>query len=292
MKLKYITPPLDAGGSAVPGCGTIHISEIEPTLTKLSDDLEFPFDLNDYILGSTGKREYSGDIDLVLDESWYGNGHKAFHAELVELFGRENTARNGEMVHLKYPIQNYNSSLQDMQPRTGFVQVDFNFGDPNWERVYHYAPGDSSEYKGAHRNLAIAAIASIVDKTTSDILDLYDRPVSQIRWKWGPKGLIKVNRHSILDSETNQWFRKQIDENVEGPIYDADQIARILFPEDGTADDLHSLETIMAAVKRNYGMADCERIWKRMAHNFSEWKDGKNFVYPSEITPYFQSNDK
>ena len=275
MKLKYIEPPANEGGAAVPGCGTIHRSEIHATLTKLSDDLEFPFDLNDYVLASTGKKEYSGDIDLVLDTEWYGEGHKSLQADLAKQFGPENVARNGQMVHLRYPIVGFDASLQGALPRTGFVQVDFNLGDANWERFYHFSPGDKSEYKGAHRNLIMAAICSSVNVKTSPLLDFYDRPISQIRWKWGPKGLIKVNRCS--KEIDDQWSRKQFDEVIEGPLYDPEQIARILLPVDGTEANLESLETIMEAVKRNYGMVDQERIWKRAASNFYDWPAGRNF---------------
>jgi len=289
MKLAYITQPTDLGGTAVPDCGTIYISELKPTLDKLSADLDLGINLNDFMIGSTGKREYSGDIDLVLR---YDAGHKAFHIMLVDKYGLSSTARNGDMIHLKYPIVDFDATKDAAQPRTGFVQIDFNFGDVDWEKVYHYAPGDDSEYKGAHRNLIIAAISSLVDNEKSPILDFYDRPVTHIRWKWGSKGLIKVNRHSVLDNETNEWSRKQFDTNIAGPIFDADQIAKILFPLDGTSKDLHSLETMMGAVKRNYGMADQERIWERTARNFSEWKQGNLFVYPAEISRYFLLNDK
>lgn len=292
MKLKYIVEPLNAGGSAVPGCGTIHISEIKPTLDKLSDDLLFPFNLNDYVLGSTGKREYSGDIDLVLDYSQYNAGYKEFHKNLVNQFGLEVTARNAEMVHLKYPIKNYNILLQGYQPRTGFVQIDFNFGDEKWERFYHYSPGEESGYKGAHRNLAISALASVFKLSVSPILDFYDRPISLVKWKFGPKGLIKVKRQSIINPKNDKWSNKQTDTIIEGPYYNADRIAKILLPVDGIASDLNSLETIIAAVKRNFGMVDQERIWLRIAYNFTSWKYGKDFIYPTEISNYFLSNDK
>ena len=282
MKLNYITPPENAGGTAVPGCGTIHKSEIHATLTRLSGELEFPFDLNDYIIASTGKREYSGDIDIVLDTAWYNSGAKAFRVDLAKQFGPENVARNADMVHLKYPIVGFDVSLQGYLPRTGFVQVDFNFGDPDWERFYHFSPGNESAYKGAHRNLAIAAICGAITEPSGEF-DSFDRPVSLIRWKWNPKGFVKINRHSIQDSEGN-WYRKQVDEVLMGPFFDGPTIASILFPIDGQKEDLDSLETIMNAVKRNYSIENQWRIWKRMASNLSDWKDGKNFIYPPEIT--------
>ena len=291
MKLKYKETPASEGGAALPACGTIHLSEVRPTLTKLSDELEFPFDLNDYVLGSTGKKEYSGDIDLVLDDKWYSHGPTQLRNELEELFGKENVARNGNMIHLRYPIVGYNATLDERKPRTGYVQIDFNLGDSAWERIYHYSPGDESEYKGAHRNLAIAAITTVSGVTSSRILDGYDRPVEQCRWKFGPNGFIKVRRTSSKD-RAGVWKRKQDDVALLPPVRNASEIAEILFPIDGKESDLHSLETIMLAVKRNFGMVDQERIWRRCAENFHDWRDGRNFIYPPEIEKYCPPNDK
>lgn len=292
MELKYKVPPENEAGTAVQGCGVIHIHEIQPTLTKLSNDLEFPFDLNDYTLGSTGKKEYSGDIDLVLDNKWWVYGSKALKEDLDGIFGKENVKIQGSMVHLKYPIVNYNEKQDKRKPRTGFVQIDFNFGDTEWEKFYHYSPGSESAYKGAHRNLALAAITFAVNKTDADEKDSYDRPVWEIRWKWSPKGFVKVRRVSLKDSRTGNWMKKREDVVIEGPHFSPEQIARILFPKDGVISDLNSLETIISAVKRNYSLDEQELIWQRMASNFRDWRDGKDFVYPSEIDRYFSINDK
>lgn len=292
MKLKYRTVPINLGGGAVSGCGTIHRSEIRSTLLKLSDDLEFPFDLNDYVLGSTGKKEYSGDIDLVIDSRWYSGKIFDLRNDLENLYGKNLVSRHGNMLHLKYPIVGYNSLYNQCQPRTGFVQVDFNFGNADWERFYHYSPGEDSEYKGAHRNLAIAAITAVTGTIDSRILDGYDRPVEQIRWKFSPNGFVQVRRISVKEHNTGVWKRKQEDTVLTGPVLNPVQISEILFPLDGTADDLCSLETIMSAVKRNFGMVDQERVWRRCAENFYDWPDGRNFIYPEEIAKYLPTDDK
>lgn len=294
MKLKYKSEPSDNGGSAVLGCGTIHKSEIKATLDKLSTTFPcevFGVNLNDFVLGSTGKREYSGDIDLVLDSQWCKMTPADFMAFLRLHYPQDAVAKNGAMVHLRFPIVGFDPSKDEVKPRTGFVQIDFNFGDAAWEKVYHFSPGDASAYKGAHRNLAIAAITTVVDIKKSDEVDTFNRPVVLTRWKWSPHGFVRVIRVSKRDKYSNMWMKKQEDTVVKGPIFDADQIAKILF-EDGTAKDIESLETIIAAVKRNFGMVDQERIWQRMAGNFRDWKDGRNFEYPSEIAAYFQPDDK
>lgn len=292
MKLNYIVTPSDLGGTAVSGCGTIHKSEIKDTLTKLSKDLDLPFDLNDYTLGSTGKREYSGDIDLVIDTMWWLEGPGAFREKLAEKFSLESTSRHGDLISLRYLIVGYKENLQEAQPRTGYVQIDFNFGDVLWEKFYHYSPGDQSAYKGGHRNLAIAAISAIVGVTDSILKDDKGRPQQQIRWKYSPKGFIKVNRRCLLDERTGNWMKKQHDTILE-VLHDPDKIAKALFLDDNASEeDLVSLETIMEAVDKYCGLVEKERIYRRMASNFGDWNQGKLFKYPPEIEAYFQRNDK
>lgn len=297
MKLKYIGTPTNLGGTAVPGCGTIHRSEVSPTLTKLSDDLELPFDLNNYTLGSTGKREYSGDIDLVIDNVWWDHGISAFRENLEKLFGKENVTRNGDMLHLKYPIVMYKEELRGAKPRTGFVQIDFMFGNAEWKQFYHYSDPNSA-YKGAHRNLMLAAVTS--ELNIHPYIDLNDncptiweggRPTSIIRWKWGSNGLIQVHRHSVKDKR-GHWKQKQEDTILAGPYFDPKTIAGILFPQSNPENIFDSMETVMEAVKKNYGMVDCERVWRRSAQNFYNWPEGKLFEYPPEIASYIPPNDK
>ncbi len=247
---------LSEGGGALPGCGTIHISEVNPTLTKLSVELELPFDLNDFVVGSTGKSEYSGDIDVVIDKVWYDGSVEDLHTELRSLFSTEDIARNGAMLHLKYPIENFDKQYAERLPRTGFVQVDFMFGDLEWEKFFHYSHGSESEYKGFHRNIAISAITRATAIVFSHELDDHGRPVSLERWKWSPKGLLRVIRSSRPRANgAPGWMKTQTDAVIDGPYKDIDLIARTIFPKDGTIDDLCSLETILEAIKRNYDKA-------------------------------------
>jgi hypothetical protein len=295
MKLNYIITPENQGGAAVPGCGTISRYEIKPTLSQLSNDLKLPFDLNNYIIGSTGKRDFSGDIDLVIDNKWWDYGVISFREKLEEIFPKENIARNGNMLHLKYPIpeQFYSAECTDPQPRTGYVQIDFNFGDSDWEKFYHFSPGDQSAYKGAHRNLAIAAISAIVGVLESSERDLQNRPIQIIRWIFGSAGFKKVMRSSIKDSRSGDWLKKQQETILIGPYFDPDTIAELLFEnEEASAKDLFSLETILMAVNRYCGLVEKEKIYRRMASNFYDWPSGRNFYYPDEISRYFPINDK
>ena len=291
MKLKYNKTPPSEGGGAVPGCGTIHINEIEPTLAKLSNHLDFPFDLNDFVVGSTGKSEYSGDIDVVIDKVWWDGSIEEFHKDLRLLFAGTDIARNGAMIHLKYPIENFDKQYNERLPRTGFVQVDFMFGDLEWEQFFHYSHGNESEYKGFHRNIAISAITHSTAIVYSNDIDDLGRPTFLERWKWSPKGLLRVTKSS-RPRTGGGWLKTQAEVVVDGPYKDRNFIARTLFPVDGTPDDLNSLETLILAIKRNYSRQIQEIIYKRIAECFNEHNDAIYFSYPPEIEQYFNPNDK
>ena len=291
MKLKYSKPMPSEGGAAVPGCGTIHISEIKDTLTKLSDDLEFPFDLNDFVIGSTGKSEYSGDIDVVIDKAWWDGSVEEFHKDLKSIYDNADIARNGTMLHLKYPIEHFDTKYAERLPRTGFVQVDFMFGDLEWERFFHYSHGSESGYKGFHRNIALSSITGATGIVFNSDVDDFGRPVQIERWKWSPKGLLRIVRSS-KQRPNGSWLKTQTDVVIDGPYKDKDFIARTIFPKDGTPDDLNSLETIIDAIKRNYTKSMQEVIFKQIANNFKEKEDALYFSYPPEIERYFITDDK
>ncbi len=273
-------------GAAVAGVGTIHISEIKSTLDALSSDLEFPFDLNEFTVGSTGKSEYSGDIDIVIDKQWCDISTEDLHKELKALFGIDAVSRTGSMLHLKYPISDFNKKYNERLPRTGFVQVDFIFGDIEWERFYHYSHGSESGYKGFHRNIAITAITSATAIVHNIEIDDFNRPVSIEKWKWGSNGLLRILRNSNRRAN-GSWLKTQSDLVIAGPIIDRDIIASTIFPIDGTPDDLNSLESIILAIKRNYSRNVQNEIFKKIAESFNKTADALYFSYPPEIEQYF-----
>jgi len=276
-------------GNALPGCGTIHIDEVKPTLTKLSIDLEFPFDLNNYVLGSTGKKEYSGDVDVVLDTKWYSGNAKSLKKDANLLLGEENVALNGALLHIKYPIVNYDASKDGRQPRTGFVQVDFNFGDYDRLKLFYFSAGSATKFKGLHRNIALASIAGIVENISSVYTDDQGRPLEQVRWKWSPTGLIRVRR--FIKAKSNGTFNKTATDQPLGIlITDPEGIAKKLLH--GKPEDMDSLETIVAAVKSGFKKEVQEQIFERMAKNFEEKDVVNGYEYTPEISKYFSVGDK
>ena len=158
--------------------------------------------LVDNMLGSTGYKETSGDLDLAVDVS------KISKDVLVQQLlkkGIEATdiKKTGDSVHLKTPING--------NPENGYVQTDFMFGDPNFQRFSMTGSPEGSPFKGMHRHVLLASIAK----------------AQGLKWSY---------KNGLMDRATNEVISK-----------DPSEIAHKLF--NGSAADLASVETILAKIK-------------------------------------------
>jgi hypothetical protein len=156
--------------------------------------------LVDNMLGSTGRKETSGDLDLGIDET------KITKDILIQQMLRkgikaEDIKKSGDSVHLKTPI------LGDAG--NGFVQTDFMFGDPNFQK-FALNTGESN-FKGVHRAILLASIAKAQD----------------MKWSY---------KNGLVDRETNEIISK-----------DPAEIAEKLIG--GTVADLSSVESIVKKIK-------------------------------------------
>jgi hypothetical protein len=158
--------------------------------------------LVDNMLGTTGRKETSGDLDLAVD------ANKISKDVLVQQLLKRGIAaadikKSGDSVHLKTPI------LGD--PNNGYVQTDFMFGNPDWQRWSLRGAGEGSPYKGVHRQVLMASIAK----------------AQGMKWSY---------KNGLVDRETNEIISQNPTE-----------IAQKLI--NGTPADLESVETIVAKIK-------------------------------------------
>ena len=156
--------------------------------------------LVDNMLGSTGRKETSGDLDLGIDET------KITKDILIQQMLRkgikaEDIKKSGDSVHLKTPI------LGDAS--NGFVQTDFMFGDPNFQK-FALNTGESN-FKGVHRAILLASIAK----------------AQGMKWSY---------KNGLVDRETNEIISK-----------DPAEIAEKLIG--GAVADLSSVESIVKKIK-------------------------------------------
>jgi hypothetical protein len=158
--------------------------------------------LVDNMLGTTGKKESSGDLDLAVDANAISKD-VLIQQLLNKGVPKTDIKKSGDSVHVKTPI------LGD--PSNGYVQTDFMFGNPEWQRWSLRGASEGSPYKGVHRQILMASIAK----------------AQGMKWSY---------KNGLVDRETNQVISQNPTE-----------IAQKLIG--GTPADLESVETIIAKIK-------------------------------------------
>lgn len=271
------------GGHAFENVGAIHRSEIKPTLMYLAEILGLSYsELEKYTLGSVNKSEFSGDMDIALQE-FSPEEQASFVKKIENKIGKENVKKIALIVSLKLPIQEYNSELNTNRPRTGYVQVDLMFGDRDWNKFYYHSAGDASKFKGVHRNLMIAAIVKNMVEFESKELDAYGRPVETIRFIFSPtNGLIKIKRTSKKNKK-GEWIRGQDTEYLSKPIKSPEMITKMIFGKNASVGVFQSLETLVQAVKK-YLPDQADKIFRNFMSGMQN--EQSSFEFPEELEKY------
>lgn len=128
--------------------------------------------LQDNMLGSTGRAATSGDLDLGVDST------KVSKDVLIkQLLKRgvkaEDIKKSGDAVHVKTPI------LGDAS--NGFVQTDFMFSDnPTLQQFALLGGAEGSQFKGQHRAVLLASIAKAQNMKWSPKFGLVDRETNEV----------------------------------------------------------------------------------------------------------------
>jgi len=234
-------------GGAMPGVGAVHIDEINPTLEALEKSIGI--DLKNHVLGSVGKREFSGDIDVALDIK--AEELPAFIEALKKNPLVLDIAKSS-VIMTKVKIADFDESKTDGRPRTGFVQIDFMPGDPGWMKTYYHSPSDKeSKYKGVYRNIMIASMAAVLDRQMSDAKLDDGRAMEERRYMWSPtEGLLRVKRTPVPKKSGEGYTKKNNNETIEGPWKQPDEIAKVL--KLNSSADLNSFESLLTAMKKNW----------------------------------------
>jgi len=182
---------------------------VKPTVKWLEQITALPLLQN--MLGTTGKKATSGDLDLGVDASKYNkDGLVNTLTRWVEANNgnpKEWIKKSGINVHFKTPIAG--------NPEYGFVQTDFMFVPDLAYSTYFLHSAPDSNFKGMHRNVLLSSIAKAVGYKINQT-----------------QGLIARDTNELV---TNNW----------------DEIAKVLLSPTARKEDLHSVETIMNALARD-----------------------------------------
>ena len=220
------------------GGNVFKLPDGQPATTRISRENVVPtvqwlekltgLNLVDNMLGSTGRKETSGDLDLGIDET------KITKDVLIQqLLKRgvkaEDIKKSGDSVHLKTPI------LGDAA--NGFVQTDFMFGDPEFQK-FALNTGES-DYKGVHRAILLASIAKAQGMKWSYKNGLVDRETNEIITKNPQEIAEKLINGTTADLSSVESIVKKIKilpnyEELVKDARDAFERDKLTLPEDST----------------------------------------------------------
>jgi Family of unknown function (DUF6267) len=197
----------DAKGA--PRTQRINLADIAPTVKWLEAVTGLP--LSNNMLGSTGLKPSSGDLDLAVDSNEVAKDQLfGLLSDYVQRNGQNPNdwvAKSGSSVHFLTPIRG--------QGNTGFVQTDFMFlPKPDFSK-FILRQDTNSEYKGATRNILINSMAKSLGYKLNQLAGIADRASNEI----------------ISD--------------------DPDTMAQMLLGPGHVRDDLGSVEKILAALKND-----------------------------------------
>lgn len=175
-------------------------------------------ELQDNLLGSTGLRPESGDLDIAIDKqimpksklyaqlNTWAESHGLDPAEYISGTGKDAKPEAAETLSFRAPITG--------RPDRGYVQVDFMFEpDVEWARFAKRAAAQTA-YKDAIKHIVLSAIAK-------------------------QQGLTWSGQYGLKDRATGQVISKN-------PL----EIAQRLFGRRGSPEDLASVEGAIAAAKQ------------------------------------------
>jgi len=217
--------------------------DIAPTINWLENEtgIDFSMDKDEEDvpikwLGTTGRKDSSGDLDLSVDANEVNK--KEFAAMLKGKFGKDSVKLSGDNVHLKTPIAG--------DPANGFVQTDFMFStNPAFQQGSMI--GGQGAFRGEHRHIVLSSIARA-------------------------RGLKYSPKHGLVDPETNEPIEGGADWNtIAKKLLGQTATVKDIKSVDGIINYIKKLpnyEELIAAARETLGRYDIELPQKEAFESF------------------------
>jgi hypothetical protein len=213
----------------------INKADVLPTLQWLEQITGLPHE--DFMLGSTGRKETSGDLDVAVNQQDVSKDELVNKlAAWCKKNGKDPKTwirKTGISVHFLTPILGDESN--------GYVQTDLMFGDPEWMKWSMAGSNEGTAYSGADRQILMSSIAT----------------AQGMKWS---------SQNGLIDRESNQVISKNPQE-----------IAQHLIGPNAQADDLESVETILTKLRNRIDyrelVADAEATFAKKGIQLPESKD-------------------
>jgi hypothetical protein len=299
---------LKEGGHAFDGVGPILKENIKDTIEYLKNIVFVPLNIDDSLwtseIGSVGKKDQSGDIDIAINMLELQNQFNVESINDVKTILVDQLNKNdipvrkvGPNIHIKFPIQ----GTQEGE----FVQVDFfPSKDLEYTKMNMYSPAQhESKYKGVHRSNALGSLIKAVsmniaedavDEERNEYIDPDGRKYPGLRFQHismlddgfyqvtktfkGKKGIVKTAQKD--DSKT-KFITKSFQE-----------ILNILFGENKySVSDISSFENIWNKILMDESFPYKDKIDDIVVSLYALFSKDKHNVVPDEITEYIESHN-
>lgn len=264
MKLNDLKN-LTEGGKALSkaGVGRISKSDIKPTIDLVAKTTKIPVsDL--HALGSVGKVESSGDIDLAVDISKHQP--EQIHAKMVKLVGEDNSVFNKGTKIGSYSVPIAGDA------KKGLVQVDLMFVDNvDWAKFAYFSAGDKSKYKGKIRTILLSSVASSLNEKGKDVFKYDKNGDLLVRVGRGielSKGLIRLMKMRPLKKGSTTEYLKSMKSvslddikkahpelefsNDTAIIDNPKQVVELLFGKGVTPNDVETAEQVLKLINAKF----------------------------------------
>ena len=278
------------GGKAFKGeTRRVTKDEVKSTVTWLGSQwpdykLNKGLNLHESVLGSAGKSDTSGDIDLNLDITAYDQSKVA--DQLISLLGKENViARPGNnQIFTSVPVGGRGDD--------GRVQVDFMFGNYEWQKFSYYSPrvdktkqtpyrwywamntNDTSCLKGLYRTELLKALVAF----NSDwILEEDGEVIARVGptffhdkgcvWRYRHRPMRKDGTARVQDFKelTRDEFKEIYPSSMDActdVIIDPNEVVRMLFNEQHGPEHVQTFEDTWRQIYQVYPTEDQKVIAK------------------------------
>jgi len=188
----------------------IQQTDVKPTVAWLEELTGLP--LVDNMLGSTGRKETSGDLDLGVHANQMTKEELVSRLTSWAIAQHQNpkdwVRKAGISVHFKTPIAGRTDS--------GYVQTDFMFlSNMNFSKFYLAAMPDYSQYKGSTRNILMNSVAKVSGYKLNQTQGLMNRATNEL----------------VTD--------------------DPDTVAKLILNKQASSADLASVESIVVALQND-----------------------------------------
>jgi hypothetical protein len=291
------------GGNAVPGVKRIKKTFINKTIKKFKKEvvekfLGFDPQNSLFLIGSTGKKDESGDIDLALDANILKNNNILLSLiKLNEICSSQgylsviNTI-NYDMIHVAFPQVGNERKL---------VQIDLLLTKfPEFTDFFMFSPSPKqSKYKGAHRNELLHAICKVISYRPIE-KDMNDQIVKWSQMDISYNGIF-IQYKTLIDENGNRLKYKNTNEDLEESyakiereipvLHDVNKVIIELVGKRFDITDIDSFEKLFEIIKNNDDFKFkniSNEILEECAKSLKEKE--KRLVFPAELNEYLKED--